>query len=1245
MSLHLLALNGPHKGEAFSLPAKGAILIGRGEVCDIQLMDESMSRSHCRIVINRGQAILKDENSGWGTRVNGRKIDRKSLEPNDVLTLGETQLRFEVSMDPAAPTMEPPVSRAPEGRTKSRSRKAPSVQEGPSHESLAKKAKSLRHARTPKVHRAPMKAAPNGGAFPSKKFHPWLVALGLFVGVGFAFWALLVAGGFFNSPSNNLDQNPIVANEKSEVQSKDKPNQELIDEAPVKSNGKPPSVGKTPGVAISPPQKIASKPNPPFSPGKKSSRPPSIQVPLVSNGENSPSGNSETSVPADSNLPKNPSLMRARQLRQSGKFQEAVLEYRSLLKVAEAKLAPEERRLSLQRQLAEVHRATGQYHEAEQLYGKCHQASEPKITSKTKDIPQDLLALASTQSSSGNDSLALKTLNAGLKSRTTRFGNSHLAVADVHFAIGRLHTTRQEWLEGINHLQSCLSIRRARDGKESESLIRPLFLIGKCYLKAHQANRAEPHFLKALGLSKEHYLANDPRVAEAEARLGRFYADTGRPKEAGRLLMAGESRISRVPSDKSASTIYVRNQVAEVMSLQSRFKEAQQLGIKTLAMARQTFGPGDYRLCRLLNTLAFANLKLGKTKEASELYDQKIQLTIKRFGKDAWQSASAYAALAISDYTQRKDQEAERNYLRAVELFESCPMGPPSTAYATYQNLASFYLGQQRWDEGAKWFGKSAKSSRGDLYAHVPVLPDETKFVYASVVMSTLERQFSDAVLLRSNPTFSTASAEWLVNLKGFVVEVLSQRSNLSRNDNDPAVRKLLLELTRIRQRLAAASVSLTQRPGAKQIELLRQQERDISAQLGAETRSDLKSDSWISIDTLRGLLEKDEVVIEFLKFRFNPLKPNFKPADYYVAWVVPPLGKGEIQLEILGPAKPIDETITEYHKTLEDSWLTLSLGKEAAAVQRLAQPTAQLSQLLIERLPKIKEFSSWKISPDGALWLVPWAALITDGKYAVENHEISYLVTSRQLTWKRHSSSSQSPSVIVANPDYDAGVPPRLAGAVFSELPGTAKEAQVVSPSLAKYSGGKPLVVQGNQATEKRVKTMVSPKVMMFCTHGYFDELEAEASGNAVNRHPLMRCGLAMTSANGSLISNRTDGDDGVLTGLEVTGLDLRGTELVVLSACQTALGEAHRGEGVSGLRQAFQLAGAKSVVATLWSIPDAESVDVTQKMFQELASGKRDSKALQLAQQSIIEKRRKDNGAAHPLFWAAFCVTRTGK
>jgi CHAT domain-containing protein len=272
----------------------------------------------------------------------------------------------------------------------------------------------------------------------------------------------------------------------------------------------------------------------------------------------------------------------------------------------------------------------------------------------------------------------------------------------------------------------------------------------------------------------------------------------------------------------------------------------------------------------------------------------------------------------------------------------------------------------------------------------------------------------------------------------------------------------------------------------------------------------------------------------------------------------------------------------------------------------------------------------------------------------------------------------------VLADPDYDAlgesptSKPGELIaqansqrsndvgkqGIIFKRLPGFAKEAEAIMWAWqSARPEDKPELLTGSAASEERLADLKRPRVLYLITHGFFlpdlqlldkdrerlmRDFELVSTGSGITRlpafreDPRLRSGLALAGANKWKERSYHGLSDGLLTALEVENLDLWGTELVVLSACETGLGEVQVGEGVLGLRRAFQNAGAKTVLASLWKVPDKETEQLMTKFFQSWLKGTPKAQALREAQLGLIAELRKDpdpkRRTAPPLLWAGF-------
>jgi CHAT domain-containing protein len=290
-------------------------------------------------------------------------------------------------------------------------------------------------------------------------------------------------------------------------------------------------------------------------------------------------------------------------------------------------------------------------------------------------------------------------------------------------------------------------------------------------------------------------------------------------------------------------------------------------------------------------------------------------------------------------------------------------------------------------------------------------------------------------------------------------------------------------------------------------------------------------------------------------------------------------------------------------------------------------------------------------ISPDGDLNLIPFDALIDrDGRYLIERYAISYLTSGRDLLRMQVARAARGVPVIVADPLFGQQ-PAGPAAMYFAPLSNTAAEAREIMKRFPEAR-----LLTGSRATKTALAALDAPQLLHIASHGFFLRGSSSApvapatpgtramQANISADNPLLRSGLALAGAN---LDDDTAADSGILTAMEASGLNLWGTKLVTLSACDTGIGEVHNGEGVYGLRRAFVLAGAESMVMSLWPVSDYVTRQMMTAYYTGLRAGLGRGDALREARLAMLRRVPATSAASgkrtahphhHPYFWASF-------
>jgi CHAT domain-containing protein len=674
-------------------------------------------------------------------------------------------------------------------------------------------------------------------------------------------------------------------------------------------------------------------------------------------------------------------------------------------------------------------------------------------------------------------------------------------------------------------------------------------------------------------------------------------------------------------------------------------------------------GVGPVEVAAALRVRAIVRDARGEREKAAELFRRAADVLEKRFGPDSVEAAGSLSSLAIVYSALGRAKEARELLDRALKAYRArFGEDSPDVARCRYV-LAYLQARTGALDEAAKSMDLVRRATRRHVVRVLPALTEADQLTFLKAKDEGF-LQTALALALRA-PGEARRSAAWLINGKGVTQEALAQRAALARAGDDPKRKEAADELRGVRRRLGAL-VLTPAKPGTdaerlRELAALGLREQELARALGLGGGAG-RDDPWVGLEEVSKALPAGAVFLDIARFEddsFPRSEAERRPAAArYAAWVT--TATGDVTAIDLGPAAAIEAGVRAARKALDEAPRRLTEVGEPLAEKEARKPLADLAKLVLDPLRKhLDGAERWVVCPDGELWLVPWAALPLDARtYAAEKHTIRLVVSGRDLLPRAAPPGAAKPPAVFGDPDFGppSSTPPAgprgLSGPALGRvprLPGTAAEARTVAGLLKDLLRADPQVFTGGKATTAAFRGLSRPGVLTLSTHGYFlpdrgltaaerERLASAADAGAAARveDPLLRCGLLLAGCN-----RPTEQDTGVLTGREILSADLRGCQLVVLGACETGLGDVRQGEGVAGLRQAFQLAGAESVLATLWKVPDLETSHLITDALNNLSRGKDRADALRQAQLERIRARQERFGAAHPFFWAAFTLT----
>jgi len=858
-------------------------------------------------------------------------------------------------------------------------------------------------------------------------------------------------------------------------------------------------------------------------------------------------------------------------------------------------------------------------------------------------------------------------------------GTEDTAVAHILHRLAKYNLDMFECSKAEPLLKRAITIREKTMGADDFGLVKSLIRLGVVYLWQGKYGLAESLYKRALSIAENTLGANDPEVGESLHGLSMLYFKWGKFNNAEAAIRRALAICENDEDPKQQRMVpFYLTTLANIHCEQGRYSDAETLYLEVLDIYEKALGPEHLNVVITLCNLADNYATRGELERAVQFYLRALAIQEKAPDPDGGFAGRIMAGLAELYTRQGRYAEAESFYNRAIAIKENTPGGDLAPLADYLKGFAMLCRLQGKMRQALEVTERANHIMQKNFHDNATMISEKTALGYSRYLRHSLDCYLSCFFELESTGSDALkTTADIILSNKGQVSDRIFERRRALVSETDSTTLALAATFKATRLRLSKLFVRGSG-PDSTQFrhktdsltQLIDDLESDL-AHRSASFRNQMNYEN-ISFDRIQSLLPDNSVLIEYIKYKYVHLRGDTSLPKYLALAIN---NEGPPVIVDLGPASELDSVIYAYRRHM------LSMSQQSHMPSQKDKETyGELAgELYFQTLAPIADNLTGKrlviLSPDCGLNLISFAGLVDDnGHYLIEKIPVHYLSAGREMIRLEERLPAGKGLLAIGDPDYDASVEARrresknnwsaardetpslsglrsgydfFNGSGLKKLPGTRREIQLILDRWRKVSPEPAVAYFGYQASEDNFKAEAPGKrAIHLATHGYFLRRSGRISPDAAENsevdfslveNPLLQSGLFFAGAN--LRGEGTDDaglEDGILTAHEVSAMNLRGTELAVLSACETGLGEVLHGEGVYGLRRALRMAGVRTIISALWSIPDNETAAFTNEIYE--LSDETLPEKLRRIQLGRINYLRANQLADHPYSWGAF-------